>query len=64
MSRDENFQKIPIGELTVQIDSSNGKKNRRGLQTEIWYPAPDEFIDYPTTKYSEYLGLSIAGKMH
>ena len=45
----------PIGVTTVQIDGD--PKRGRGLQTEFWYPATDESLEMPTTKYSEYLGL-------
>jgi len=49
----------PVGVTTVQIDGGD-REGRRGLQTEIWYPAADSAIGSPPTKYSEYLGLDTA----
>lgn len=45
----------PVGVVTVQIDDVTGA--RRGLQTEIWFPAADAARTAPVTKFSEYLGL-------
>eukprot|EP00536_Pseudo-nitzschia_multiseries_P008960 jgi/Psemu1/297101/fgenesh1_pm.239_\ len=44
----------PVGVTTIQIDG------RRGLQTEIWYPADETARESPPTKYSDYLGIDKA----
>jgi len=54
--------KYPVGVTTIQFDDPNridpgNPKKKRGLQTEIWYPAIDDASRMTRTKYSEYLGV-------
>jgi len=56
----------PVGVTTVQFDDMNradpgNHKRKRGLQTEIWYPAVDEASNMARTKYSNYLGVRGCG---
>jgi len=45
-----------VGVTTLQFDDPSRK---RGLQTEIWYPAGDESKNSPRNLYSEYLGRGV-----
>jgi len=52
----------PVGVTTIQFDDPNridpgNPKKKRGLQTEIWYPAIDDASRMTRTRYSEYLGV-------